>query len=286
MLGERAAKPALEPGPVLLMPHPTSACRSRKLAGDGGSIGVHPLVHDELSRISEGSREGVSVASSTYYSAASGTPSSALLNTRDRHFFTAAGSIRTPQPQIGGRGASQGVPLAETPASAQRSAEQARSTSKAASAGTWEDADFLRRIVKAFVELGVRGRRVQALRRDGQEQAVVFRLSRQVDSFEIEPEGGKASQTVDLAEVAAVYAGDDARLSAELSRALPGLDGRCAVMDLRGGKVLALRFPPELGGEATKATAFVRCMQLFVQEVQREKATGPPAPEAACERPH
>merc|ERR1712125_211317 len=111
---------------------------------------------------------------------------------------------------------------------------------------------------------GVRGRRLEALRRDGQVQSVLFRLSRQVDAFEIAPESGKASHTIRLTEVVGIYSGNDARTQQDLACSLPGLDAQCAVVDLRDGRCLTFRFPE------AEAKTFVLCMQIFVNEVQRE----------------
>mmetsp|Transcript_6543 Transcript_6543/g.13417 ORF Transcript_6543/g.13417 Transcript_6543/m.13417 type:complete len:224 (-) Transcript_6543:93-764(-) len=219
------------------MPHPHLSGRRRDLAGkaDDGGVIMHPLVQDDLSRISEASWEGGSVAS-TYFSAVSNT-ASATLHAKDRRLLTAAGA------------------------------------SQAAGA----DAELLRRTVKAFVELSVRGHRLEALRHDRQAHPVVFRLSRHVDAFEIEREGGNASQRVHLSEVAAVRAGEEAAAAQRELAAALALDGRCALVDFRDGRCLALRFPPGPGEEPGSAKAFVRCMQIFVQEVQRERAKPPVA---------
>eukprot|EP00408_Alexandrium_pacificum_P030373 CAMPEP_0171291142 /NCGR_PEP_ID=MMETSP0790-20130122/71502_1 /TAXON_ID=2925 /ORGANISM="Alexandrium catenella, Strain OF101" /LENGTH=191 /DNA_ID=CAMNT_0011760861 /DNA_START=48 /DNA_END=620 /DNA_ORIENTATION=+ len=153
------------------MPHPLrNGWRGDSSGGvDDGGVIMHPLVQDDLSRITEGSWEGGSVASS-YFSAISNTASTSTLNAKDRRLLAAAGASQAP------------------------------------AAGA--EAEALRRTVKAFVELGVRGRRVEALRRDRQAQPVLFRLSRHVDAFEIVPEGGRASQRVHLGEVAGVYMGE------------------------------------------------------------------------------
>jgi len=113
----------------------------------------------------------------------------------------------------------------------------------------------------------VRGRRIEALRRDGKIQPVLFRLSRQVDAFEIAPEGGRSSHTVHLTEVACVYRGNDARAQSDLASEVPGLDGHCAVVDLHDGRCLTFRFPE------AEAETFTLCMQIFVNEVQREAST-------------
>jgi len=130
-------------------------------------------------------------------------------------------------------------------------------------------------VVKAFVESGVRGRHLEALRRNGLPQQVLFRLSRQVDAFEIiASEGSRASHVVSFKEVASVCTGDDGCIQKDLAACLPGLDGSCAVVDLRDGRCLTLRFPR--GGES-EATDFVQCARLFASEVQREACTSPPA---------
>ncbi|CAE7234225.1 unnamed protein product, partial [Symbiodinium pilosum] len=121
-----------------------------------------------------------------------------------------------------------------------------------------EDQAALREIVKAFVEIGVRGRLVEALRGDGRPQPVVFRLSREVDAFEIGPEAGRGHR-VALTEVSAVYTGCSPRAK-ELAATMPGLDASCAVVDLTDGRCLSLRFPVDRGGpEAQTAEAGQSC---------------------------
>mmetsp|Transcript_10215 Transcript_10215/g.16616 ORF Transcript_10215/g.16616 Transcript_10215/m.16616 type:complete len:242 (+) Transcript_10215:89-814(+) len=227
---------------------------------DEDSLFTHSLVRDNLSHISEGSNEAGSLASSAYHSAVSGsrrTPSTM----NDRQFMTAAGVMRfAPRPPSGvlATGDTRALEISAPTMPLTGAFGNSKDV-------LTTDADALRRTVKAFVESGVRGRRLEALRRDGQVQPVTFRLSRQVDSFEIAPESGKASHTVRLTEVASIYSGDDARVDFDLG--IPGLDGQCAVVDLRDGRCLTFRFP---GGEAK---TFVSCMQIFVNEVQREASS-------------
>merc|ERR1719171_2412356 len=176
-----------------------------------------------------------------------------------------------PRPAAGGAGT--GTPPVATSlhlCSSSSSTGQVAGAGGGAGMATQEDkdnAEVLRKTVKAFVESGVRGRRIEALRRDGKTQPVMFRLSRQVDAFEIAPEGGRASHTVHLTEVASVYRGNDARAQSDLASSLPGLDAHCAVVDLRDGRCLTFRFP------VAEAETFAQCMQIFVNEVQREAST-------------
>mmetsp|Transcript_32445 Transcript_32445/g.58210 ORF Transcript_32445/g.58210 Transcript_32445/m.58210 type:complete len:353 (+) Transcript_32445:69-1127(+) len=152
----------------------------------------YDLQDDNLSRISEGSNEAGSVASS-YFSAASGCPSSAigrLGRPVDMDFLARAAALRTP------------IKLGVKPPPAREPTPPAspQSVSSSNAAALLQDPEALKRIVKAFVESGVRGRRAEALRGDGRPQQVVFRLSRQVDAFEVAPEGGRGAHSVALAE--------------------------------------------------------------------------------------
>lgn len=188
----------------------------------------------------------------------------------DRAFLTVAGAVRLPQSEriagtaavhAGESGAVSSRPRTPTP--------------------TQESSEVLRQTVKAFVESGVRGRRIEALRRDGRAQPVVFRLSRKVDAFEITPEGGLSAHTINLTEVACIYKGDDARAQSDLATSLPGLDRDCAVVDLHDGRCLTFRFPAiatdsSRDSGAVEAETFAQCMQLFVDEVQREAAHSKP----------
>jgi len=245
------------------------------------------LVRDNLSRISEGSNEAPSVTSSAYYSLQSSVSGlsppvvrvtargggggggadtaaataqqqgSAGLPSRpvDRAFHTSAGPLRLPPGQS-----------RSTRAAAAPSTSSCGSQSLATPQGNVE---ALRQTVKAFVESGVRGRIIEALRQNGQTQLICFRLSRDVDAFEIAPEGAAASHTVRLLEVASVYTGAAALAQGgDFVSSLPGLDGRCAVVDLKDGRCLTFRFPE--GQE--EAETFAACMQIFANEVQREAA--------------
>mmetsp|Transcript_126912 Transcript_126912/g.206401 ORF Transcript_126912/g.206401 Transcript_126912/m.206401 type:complete len:251 (+) Transcript_126912:67-819(+) len=237
---------------------------------DDDSLFSRSLVRDNLSKVSEGSNEDGSINSSTYFSAASGSHRSP--NTQggpaavgDRAFLTVAGAVRLPRSE-------------RSPSSDASQSKDSGGSRPASSTPREDSAEILRKTVKAFVESGVRGRRIEALRRDGRAQPVVFRLSRQVDAFEITPEGGLTAHTVNLTEVACVYTGDDARAQSDLATHLPGLNRHCAVVDLHDGRCLTFRFPSEGGhGVATvEAETFAQCMQIFVNEVQLEAARSKP----------
>lgn len=124
-------------------------------------------------------------------------------------------------------------------------------------------------LVRAFVEQAVRGRSVEVLRpapRAGA-HAMLFRLSREVDSFELLAPTDAASSSasrvaVALAEVVEVQAA--AAPSPELLRQLPDLDGRCALVTLRDGRSVALRL-----GTKVDASAFARVLQLLAVELKR-----------------
>jgi len=206
-----------------------------------------------LSRISEGSNESTP---STYFSCASAQTSHAKDGSEariDHEFLTAVGKLR-----LGASSSStediphrHGEPqrLASGVSSARELSQQTSSADLPA-----KDPESLRQTVKEFVEAGVRGRRLQVLRRDGQTQKVTFRLSRRVDAFEVLPEGGVSGRSVGLGEVSAVRSGNE----------LPGLDCSCAVVELHDSRCLALRFP-----EASEAQSFTLCMRLFADEVRR-----------------
>jgi len=111
----------------------------------------YDLQDDNLSRISEGSNEAGSVASS-YFSAASGCPSSAigrLGRPVDMDFLARAAALRTP------------IKLGVKPPPAREPTPPAspQSVSSSNAAALLQDPEALKRIVKAFVESGVRGRR-------------------------------------------------------------------------------------------------------------------------------
>mmetsp|Transcript_27888 Transcript_27888/g.58478 ORF Transcript_27888/g.58478 Transcript_27888/m.58478 type:complete len:221 (+) Transcript_27888:64-726(+) len=201
---------------------------------------------DTLSRISEGSNEAGSVVSS-YFSAISGA--------------------------VGGGSAGRIGPGDLLKAALRTPAKDKCAVRSSASVpgSNLEDQAAFREIVKAFVEIGVRGRLVEALRGDGRAQPVVFRLSREVDAFEIGPEPGRGHR-VALTEVSAVYTGSSERAK-ELATTMPGLDASCAVVDLADGRCLSLRFPVDRGGseaQVAEAQVFAHCMQIFVNEVRRE----------------
>lgn len=256
----------------------------RSVAGDG------------LSAITEGSNEAGSVTSSAYFSAVSGaTPASGPHCTLrhgglgGREFLTVAGALRLPATPS----AATERPAAASAAAKPRDCAGTSLSSTAPPAGTAagsfaaqvaEDPELLRRTVKAFVEAGVRGRRVEVLRRDGRIQPVVFRLSRQVDAFEVAAEAGTSSHVIGLVDVLAVYTGDDARAQGELAASLPGLDQHCAVVDLRDGRCLAFRFPD--AARRQEAATFAHCMQIFADEVRRECGGGAASPgKAAAAQP-
>mmetsp|Transcript_100063 Transcript_100063/g.177544 ORF Transcript_100063/g.177544 Transcript_100063/m.177544 type:complete len:228 (-) Transcript_100063:34-717(-) len=131
----------------------------------------------------------------------------------------------------------------------------------------------LRGMVRSFVETAVRGYRVEALRRDGLAQPVIFRLSRKVDAFELVPCAGGAPCVVSLTEVVSVLVGSDPGVQTDLGELLPSLDANCAVLDLADGRSLALRFAGKAdaaAGPAAEASAFALCMQSFANELQRQ----------------
>lgn len=132
------------------------------------------------------------------------------------------------------------------------------------------EAPELRMLVRAFVEQAVRGRSVEVLRpapRAGA-HAMLFRLSREVDSFELLPTDASAPSaparvhSVALAEVVEVQAATAP--SPELLRQLPDLDGRCALVTLRDGRSVALRL-----GTKADASAFAQVLQLLAVELKR-----------------
>lgn len=240
------------------MPKPPLRQLRTRLEEEEDSIFGRSLIRDELSRISEGSCEGASLASSAYFSAASGSID------RGRPLATAAGALELT------RHKRKQTPTDIRSGGRQDNCDRSSCAEGGAASRARED-DELRQAVRAFVETGVRGRLLEAVRRDGRPQPVVFRLSRHVDAFEIAAEGGRSgAQRVDLLEVSNICTGADLRLHEELAQALPpGLDASCAVVDLRDGRCLTLRFAGD-DGEA-QAFSFVRCMLIFVQEVRRER---------------
>jgi len=245
------------------MPKPPMRQKSRP--DEDEDIFGRSMIRDELSRISEGSREGASLASSAYFSVASGAASGSL----DRGRILGAGGIEAARQQL------QQMSVAGRSGAVPSAGSRHRGSG---SDGPKADED-LKKTVRAFVETGVRGRQLEALRRDGSAQPVVFRLSRSVDAFEITAEGGRGAQRVELLEVSSIWSDTDLRQHGDLAQSLPpGLDARCTIVDLRDGRCLTLRFPGD-NGEA-EALVFVRCMRLFVQEVCREK--GSPTADASA----
>lgn len=234
------------------------------MADDDPIFGRSVVGRDALSKISEGSNEAGSVTSSHYFSVTSSalasraTPVGGAGASRD--FLTTVGALRlSPQPEE--------QPETQRPASGTSSSSV---TSVPGGSSSNQDAETLRKTVKAFVEAGVRGRRLEVLRRDGQPQVVTFKLSRKVDSFEIETQAGRPSHTIGLNEVAAVFVGADKQLQVDLAASLPGLDENCAVVDLVDGRCLAFRFPHN-GHGSREADIFASCMQIFANEVSRER---------------
>lgn len=212
-----------------------------------------PVVGDGLSRISENSKEGGSIASSSFFSAASGTPSSSAVPSRDSH------PLASLTRGLIGAVACQDETLGDRKAPAVRTTGQSTSS----------DTELPKAVVKAFVELGVRGLEAEALRPGSQPQPMVFRLSRHVDSFELEQDG-KLSQAIYLTEVASIHSRIDARCHRLIADSSPGLDDNCAIIELKDGRCLALRFPAVMSNNAASAATFIRCMRVFVHEVHRE----------------
>lgn len=220
-----------------------------------------------LSRISEGSNES---KTSTYFSAASGTsrpshPNRKASGPSVREFMTAQGPMRLPL--------NSGTESGSRPSS---SDSQEAQRTNGGIAGSHQDPqviqdtlirknpEFLKKLVKEFVETGVRGRKLEVLRRDGQAQSVMFRLERQLDAFEVAPEGGRSIHRVSMREVAAVHIGDEPEVQEKFAKDLPGVDRNYAVLTLVDGRCLTFRF-----SEVGDADGFKLCMQLFADEVRR-----------------
>lgn len=125
--------------------------------------------------------------------------------------------------------------------------------------------EFLKSIVKDFVEAGVRGRKLDALRRDGRTRQTQFRLDRNLDAFEILEEGRSSAHHISLDEISALTLGDEVQMREEKNIELPSnLDQTCTVVDFYDGRCLVFRFP-----EVGDAVSFKLCMQLFTDEVRR-----------------
>lgn len=198
-------------------------------------------VRGPLSLITEGSDENASDISSAFFSLASEgsrPPSAAGFSGLSR----STGGDRAPAPSAPHRG------------------DEADAM----------EAPELRMLVRAFVEQAVRGRPVEVLRPAPRAGAhpMVFRLSREVDSFELLAPAADASSSsagrvaVALADVTEVQTA--AALSSELLRQLPNLDCRCAVVTLRDGRSVALRLDSK-----SDAEAFARVLQLLAIELKR-----------------
>mmetsp|Transcript_75979 Transcript_75979/g.146822 ORF Transcript_75979/g.146822 Transcript_75979/m.146822 type:complete len:251 (+) Transcript_75979:42-794(+) len=231
------------------MPQPLLRGRRRGAGKDDfNGYATSSAVGDGLSRISENSKEGGSIASSGFLSAVSGTQSSSAVASRDSH------------PLAIPKGGLLGAVVSQDEALGRRKTPAVSTTGHSNS-----DTDLPRAVVKAFVEQGVRGLQGEALRPGGQPQPIVFRLSRHVDSFEVEQDG-KLSQAIYLTEVVSIHS----RIDSSPGDAIPGLDENCAIIELEDGRCLALRFPPVVGNEAASAATFIRCMRVFVHEVRRE----------------
>lgn len=241
------------------MPQPPLRGRRRNGGGDVPTGYVtSSAVGDGLSRISENSKEGGSIASSSFFSAASGTQSSSPVAPRDSHpLATLSGGLL-------------GAVACQDERIGTHKAPAFPTTGHSTSSNT----EFPKAVVKAFVELGVRGRQAEALRPGGQPQPIVFRLSRHVDSFEVEHDG-KLSEAIHFAEVVSIHSRNDARYHKLIAdslpgEAIPGLDENCAIIELKDGRCLALRFPAAMSNDAASAATFIRCMRVFVHEVSRE----------------
>lgn len=222
-----------------------------------------------LSKISEGSNESTPT---TYFSAASGSrpsggshPNRKAASPLVREFMTAQGPMRLPLH-------SDARPDSKANSGEDREAQHAAGRV----AGSQHDPEviqdtlirknpeFLKKLVKEFVETSVRGRKLEVLRRDGRAQSVMFRLERQLDAFEVAPEGAKSIHRVSLSEVAAVHMGDEPEVQECFAKDIPGVDRSCAVLALFDGRCLTFRFM-----EVGDADGFKLCIQLFADEVRR-----------------
>lgn len=214
-----------------------------------------------LSDISEGSNE--SAPTTVFFSCASGATRNShkgsqakrsekgLTVDRDHKFFTSAGPL--PLPSVGKDRRNRSRDLSDAPASSMKDALLKKNP------------EFVKSIVKDFVEAGVRGRRLDALRRDGQTQTTLFRLNRQLDAFELLEEGRTRAHRVLLREISALTLGDDVQMREEKSIDLPSnLDQNCVVVDFYDERCLVFRFP-----EARDSVSFKLCMQIFVDEICR-----------------
>lgn len=213
-----------------------------------------------LSHISEGSNE--STPTTTFFSCASAATRNSQKGSQansqkgfkvesNKKFFTSAGPLQ--MPVIGKDRRSR----SGDPSDAQGSSMKDALLKK--------NPEFLKSLVKDFVEAGVRGRKLDALRRDGRVQPTVFRLDRQLDAFELLEESRSTVHRVPLVEISALTLGDDVQMREEKSAELPPtLDQMCAVVDFYDGRCLVFRFP-----EVGEAVSFKLCMQLFTDEVRR-----------------
>eukprot|EP00746_Dinoflagellata_sp_MGD_P093919 gnl/MRDRNA2_/MRDRNA2_37179_c0_seq1.p1 gnl/MRDRNA2_/MRDRNA2_37179_c0~~gnl/MRDRNA2_/MRDRNA2_37179_c0_seq1.p1 ORF type:complete len:239 (-),score=51.16 gnl/MRDRNA2_/MRDRNA2_37179_c0_seq1:87-803(-) len=211
--------------------------------------------HGPLSHISEGSNE--SGTTTAFFSCTSGATRNSQKGSRansshkglkvdsDHKFFTSAGHLQMP---VVGKD------------------RRSRSTeSSMKDALLKKNPEFLKSIVKDFVEAGVRGRKLDALRRDGRTRQTQFRLDRNLDAFEILEEGRSSSHRISLDEISDLTLGDDMQMREEKNTELPStLDQTCAVLDFYDGRCLVFRFP-----EVGDAVSFKLCMQLFTDEVRR-----------------
>lgn len=239
----------------------------------GYSKSLHPIGDDSddehlwghgrgpLSHISEGSNE--STPTTAFFSCTSGATRNSQKGSQansqkgplkvdsEHKFFTSAGPLQ--MPAIGKDRRSRNGDLSDSQGSSMKDALLKKNP------------EFLKSIVKDFVEAGVRGRRLDALRRDGRTQPTQFRLNRQLDAFELLEEGRSLVHRVSLDEISALTLGDEVQMREEKSIELPStLDQTCAVIDFYDGRCLVFRFP-----EVGDAVSFKLCMQLFADEVRR-----------------
>lgn len=216
-----------------------------------------------LSHISEGSNE--SEPTTAFFSCASGATRNSQKGSKatsshkglkvesDHKFFTPAGLLQMPVVSTSKDRRSRSGELPDTQSSSMKDALLRKNP------------EFLKSIVKDFVEAGVRGRRLDALRHDGRTRPTHFRLDRQLNAFEIMEEGRSIVHRISLDEISALTLGDEVQMREEENIDLPGtLDQTCAVVDFYDGRCLVFRF-----SEVGEAVSFKLCMQLFTDEVRR-----------------
>eukprot|EP00746_Dinoflagellata_sp_MGD_P018020 gnl/MRDRNA2_/MRDRNA2_141700_c0_seq1.p1 gnl/MRDRNA2_/MRDRNA2_141700_c0~~gnl/MRDRNA2_/MRDRNA2_141700_c0_seq1.p1 ORF type:complete len:273 (+),score=54.90 gnl/MRDRNA2_/MRDRNA2_141700_c0_seq1:52-819(+) len=248
------------------MTRPLSVHREDGLLSDSDEDQLWGRGRGPLSKISEGSNESTPT---TYFSAASGSsrpnPNRKSSGPSVREFMTAQGPMRLPL-HLDARSASNtSLDDAQFAQNANgRDASSQHDPQVIQDTLIRKNPEFLKKLVKEFVETGVRGRKLEVLRRDGRAQSAMFRLERQLDAFEVAPEGASKIHRVRLSEVAAVHIGDDPEVQESFAKDLPGVDRSCALLALFDGRCLTFRFM-----EVGDAERFKLCMKLFADEVQR-----------------